>query len=176
MQVCKEDAFCHSGSLGFSLPSDSQPWALSCLLSLPFCMESTGADYESRVEAYYLRIGLACGRSWAPPLFKKGIRMKLWILLGSLCNKVKFCTEDRGSRTGEGKEKGLEQTAQQLRIHATLAEDTGSLHYTRQLKTSFKSSSMGFNILLWPPKTSTSTWCIYTHSDIHIHIKFLKNK
>lgn len=82
---------------------------MSCLLSLPFCTESTGADYEFRVEAYYLRISLACGRSWAPPLSKKGKRMKLWILLGSLSNKVKFCTEDRGSRRGERKEKGLEQ-------------------------------------------------------------------
>lgn len=56
-----------------------------------------------------MRISPACGRSWAPPLSKKGRRMKLWILLGSLSNKVTFCTEDRGSRTGEGKEKGLEQ-------------------------------------------------------------------
>lgn len=104
-----EGCFLPLGLLGFSLPSDSQPRALSCLLSLPFCMESTGAEYEFRVEAYHLRISPACGRSWAPPLSKKGRRMKLWILLGSLSNKVTFCTEDRGSRTGEGKEKGLEQ-------------------------------------------------------------------
>lgn len=104
-----EGCFLPLGLLGFSLPSDSQPRALSCLLSLPFCTESTGAEYKFRVEAYHLRISPACGRSWAPPLSKKGRRMKLWILLGSLSNKVKFCTEDRGSRTGEGKEKGLEQ-------------------------------------------------------------------
>lgn len=178
-----EGCFLPLGLLGFSLPSNSQPRALSCLLSLPFCTESTGAEYEFRVEASHLRISPACGRSWAPPLSKKGRRMKLWILLGSLSNKVTFCTEDGAveqererKRDQNRKKKNTKKlrNSSQLRIHTTLAEDTGSQPYTRQLKTSFKSSPMGFNVLLWPPKTSTSTWCVYTHSETHIHVKFFK--
>lgn len=81
------------------------------------------------------------GQPWVPPLSEKG-RMRLWLLTRSFSSKANplgyWCTPD-SRRRATGKERAMGwgrghgrtgKTTQQLRIHAILAQGTGSVPST----------------------------------------------